>query len=132
MDVKISRAFSVGKRRLLESALPRALTLTGARIERVGATRIPEFLGYVNPSQCTTVYLARSATYSWLLKILCHELTHIAQYQSGRLWQDSRGFYWLGEFWLSGRDYENLSMAQYEALPWEAEAMRSEHLAGWI
>lgn len=66
------------------------------------------------------------------IKILIHELTHVKQFQSGKLWSGRKHVKWEGVLYKtpSGTnplsESEKLTPEEYEALPWEIEARESE------
>lgn len=66
------------------------------------------------------IVLYRQMDDTALAEVLAHEVTHITQYETGRLSHTDGGWVWLGEFFDKDTPYRER--------PWEIEAFQSEYL----
>jgi hypothetical protein len=132
--MKISKSFRKSQRRIIKAGIAAARThvsLAGLEYLHIKSTKNADFMGSATCHEGYAILkLNRKLRGAELFTTTIHELVHVSQFLRGDL--DSHGedsFVWRGQvFKFSDAQFQNMTIEQYKALPWEAEAYAIEGL----
>jgi len=68
--------------------------------------------------------ISKTSGISYNLVALGHEMTHAKQIETGELELINGSVYWLGDEYISQKEYENIEYEEHSKLPWEIEATK--------